>query len=353
MPLYAFGSNGSGQLGIGHFEDRSSPQLCEFVAKDQVMQPNGLPVKIAAGGNTTYILFDNGDLYRAGRNPISSADQQPSFSEKFQKFTCQKYSTIKLCSAFWDGAVFVNAENEIFVVGSGPAGELGLGKESKYCSEPEKLQGFPPSRLQVVDIASCVSHTVVVLSNGDVWGWGNGRKGQLGQPAEVIWKPRKIEGIEQHVVRVACGREFTFLLGEGSVGKSIIFGSDKWSVKSEAPVGPQSWRDVAASWGSVFLLDENGYITSWGRGDRGQLSSTNLPAVEQLAVGSEHALAKTTAGDVLAWGWGEHGNCGSRTDQAGNVKMGDWNIIPTNQDHSSDSRLSVGAGCATSFIWGS
>ncbi len=352
MPIYAFGSNGSGQLGIGSLEDVSSPQLCQFISEDQAVRPSGFPVKIAAGGNTTYVLFKSNDLYRAGRSPISSADQQPSSSNTFQKMRSAKYSKTRMCSATWDSAVFVNADNEVFVEGSGPAGELGLGRETKYSEEALKLQGFPPSDLEIVDIASCVSHTVAVLSNGDVWGWGNGRKGQLGEPADVIWEPRRFEGIRHRVVRVACGREFTFLVGDASVGAYSIFGSDKWGIKATSPDGNlRGWKDIGASWGSVFVLGQNGRITSWGRCDRGQLASPGLPIVELLAVGSEHVLALTSKGNVAAWGWGEHGNCGSQTDHEGNVTLGGWNNFPANNHETADNKLGIGAGCATSFIW--
>lgn len=352
MPLYAFGSNGSGQLGIGNLEDVSSPQQCQFFVDNQIVQPSGFPVKITAGGNTTYLLFNSGDLYRAGRSPIAFADQQLSSSNTFHKLRSPKSSRIKLCSATWDGAVFVNAENEVFVEGSGPAGELGLGRETKHCAEPRKLNGFPPSGLEIVDIASCVSHVMVVLSNGEVWGWGNGRKGQLGEPADVIWEPRKVEGIGHHVVRVACGREFTILVGDASIGEYAVLGSNKWNVKSTLPENKlRGWKDIGASWGSIFVLGNDRRVKNWGRNDRGQLSSPNLPTAEQIAIGSEHVLALITKGDVVAWGWGEHGNCGSKIDDEGSVTIGGWNIIPVTHHESAEKVLGIGAGCATSFIW--
>ena len=68
-----------------------------------------------------------------------------------------------------------------------------------------------------------------------------------------------------------------------------------------------------------------------------------------MAVGSEHALALTKDGRVLAWGWGEHGNCGLGTDEDGDVKHG-WNEISITESDKS-SVVGLGAGCATSWIW--
>ena len=68
--------------------------------------------------------------------------------------------------------------------------------------------------------------------------------------------------------------------------------------------------------------------------------------MEVISAGSEHCLALTKTGKVLAWGWGEHGNCGKHTDSDGNVKER-WNEIDLPQ---SQKAIAVYAGCATSFI---
>ncbi len=61
--LFALGSNGSGQLGIGHKEDVSVPK--------QVLFPEDLSIlptirKIAAGGNHTLLLTEPGELFWSG-----------------------------------------------------------------------------------------------------------------------------------------------------------------------------------------------------------------------------------------------------------------------------------------------
>ena len=351
MQLYAVGSNGSGQLGIGNLEDKSSPHLCRFTSENHLLEPSGLPVKVAAGGNTTYVLFNNGDLYRAGRGVLSSTERRTFLSSVFEKIRCQEDRKTRLCSSSWDAAVFIETNSKAFVEGSGPAGELCLGPEIRHCESAQEIKELPPSELEIVDVASSVSHIVVVLSNGEAWGWGNGRKGQLGEPADVVWRARKITGIDFRVVRVACGREFTFLVGEPSAGQHTILGSDKWGVKSGAPRKIQNWKDIGASWGSLFVLDNSGLITSWGRNDRGQLAPLGLPAIKQLAVGSEHALVRSEEGNVLVWGWGEHGNCGAYTDDQGNVNNGNWNVFPIAHPENSAKEVGIGAGCATSFFW--
>jgi len=106
---------------------------------------------------------------------------------------------------------------------------------------------------------------------------------------------------------------------------------------------------VGASWGSIFILHNDGKLVSWGRDDHGQLTPPQLPPVSKIAIGSEHTLALTAEGEVCAWGWGEHGNCGPGAVD-GDVK-GRWNTVASSKYLPQGSAISlVGAGCATSWI---
>ncbi|KAI9873972.1 MAG: hypothetical protein M1830_010341 [Pleopsidium flavum] len=197
-------------------------------------------------------------------------------------------------------------------------------------------------------VKGCMDHTVVVLSNGEVYGWGNGRKGQLGKPAGVVWSPRKVENIPFKAFRAVCGREFTYVVGSPDAGHHVILGFEKWNVISNAPPRVENWKDVSASWGSIFVLSHDGSLTSWGRDDHGQLPGTSLPKLSMIAAGSEHCLALTVEGKILAWGWGEHGNCGSLKEQEGNAEDR-VNEMEIESDQGLQVKL-IEAGCATSWI---
>ena len=349
MVLYALGSNGSGQLGIGSTVDQSTPQRCSLNS-----ELPGSPLTIAAGGNHTLVLYDEGTVYCAGspRDGAFQSDLSMSARPFFQKtYISALGNKVILCSAFWDGSIFVNSENQVYTTGSGSKGEQG----TDGVSVPmvlKMLPNFPPA-LQwsdIVDVACGIDHAVVVLVDGTVYGWGNGRKGQLTHPEEIVWTPRKFADVGFKVVRAVCGREFTYLVGEPSSGQHKILGSNKGEVRSQAPASVPNWKDIGASWGSIFVLEQSGKVVSWGRNDHGQLAPHGLPRIEMFAVGSEHVVALTKEGKVIAWGWGEHGNCGSTTDKDGDVK-GKWNDI-LNEDLDHSMRVTrVGAGCATSFFW--
>ena len=341
MPLFAFGSNGAGQLGIGHQGDVPAPTL--HIRPSDLQSES--PACVTAGGSHTLVLYETGKV------TITAADDSGENHQLSQ--TRVMADNVKFCSATWEASILCSLSNQVAVYGRGNKGELGQGLgvcETSHSGRILDLSPVQPDGYEIVDLASSVQHSVIVLSNGDVIGWGNGRKGQLGSPADIVWKPRKIDGVDFHVRRAVCGRDFTYLVGDATKGQHLILGTDKWQLKSDAPFAVPNWKDIGASWGSIFVLLDSGSILSWGRHDHGQLAPQNIPRIEQIAIGSEHALALGSNGQVLAWGWGEHGNCGPDTDDEGDVK-GRWNVIAPSKK-SDLSVKGVGAGCATSWIWG-
>ncbi|KAG4437153.1 hypothetical protein IFR05_007355 [Cadophora sp. M221] len=353
--IYAIGSNGSGQLGIGHKEDVSVPKQVLFDPNTTINQVT----QVRAGGNHT-LLLASGILYCSGDHTTGACGLLPNHKVLDAHFRQGRLETeesnhqVVSCAATWEASIIVRKgedgrATQVYSFGIGNKGELGQGELLFRSSKSQLIKDFPPEGLEVVELAASVSHVVAVLSNGEVYGWGSGRKGQLGQPEGIIYAPRKITGLDFKVVRAVCGREFTYLLGEPGAGQHVVLGSDKWNVRSSAPQAVLGWKDVGATWGSIFVLQQDGKLVSWGRDDHGQLTPTQLPLITQIAIGSEHALGLTGDGDVLAWGWGEHGNCGPSTTN-GDVN-GKWNTIASSQYLPPGSKISsIGAGCATSWV---
>ncbi|KAF7171923.1 hypothetical protein CNMCM5623_004210 [Aspergillus felis] len=375
MPLFAFGSNGSGQLGIGHDEDVSVPTRCLFEGDQTPSEEgNGIQAKnishIVAGGNHTLILYQNGSVYAAGCNEDGRCGHKPATAslQMFKRVIVNSgddgtfYRRFKHLSATWEGTFLVVGSEDpsgeadsIFAIGSGAKGELGLGQGCTKAVEPTRIPDFPPQGTKVVSIASGMGHTVVVLSNGEVYGWGGARKGQLGESArgmKIVWRPIKVEGISFQAKGAVCGREFTVISGNKAAGEYAIIGScdNKWNILSDAAPSQSltDHRGIAASWHGVYVHQNDFSVIAWGRNDRGQLPPPDLPRSQKLAVGSEHVLALLDEHTVAAFGWGEHGNCGPDVDAQGNVN-GTYKQVPLEMLQGSRV-VGIGAGCATSWI---
>ncbi|KAI1213163.1 RCC1/BLIP-II [Annulohypoxylon truncatum] len=362
--LFALGSNGSGQLGIGHKEDVSVPKQVEFIGE----APDDEIVQIAAGGNHSIIVTETGKAYWSGDSSSGACgivkDAGDTDASKFHELilsTSEHLGPVAHVACTWDSSVIVlkdedNRATQVYTCGVPDIGAACANSESATLETPALLNNFPPSGTEVRSLAAGFRHVVVLLDNGDVYGWGNGRKGQLGELADtadskgVIHHPQKIKGIPFKVSDAVCCQYTTCFVSEPGDGRIIVVGADKWGLKSAAPVEIPNWNTIGASWGSIYVLQRNGQLVAWGRDDHGQLPPLLLPELENVAAGSEHVLALTKDGDVLSWGWGEHGNCGPQTEKYGDVK-GRWNVLASLKNMPEGSKITaIGAGCATSWI---
>ena len=345
MPqIFSFGSNGSGQLGIGHVEDVSEPKkvvLPTEAEKYAVM-------KVAAGGNHTIILLSNGHAYASGENEDGRCGfvGDISSSTRMIRVGCKdgenlRAGSIRLCCATWQATILIFEDGNVFSCGTGNKGELGLGDSRTEAKGLQLLENFPPGNTKVEDISSCMSHVVAILSDGTVFGWGNGRKGQLGLPACNKWVPSIIDDIPFKAQKAVCGRDFTLILGDPAEGSYTFLGLDKYDIQNSLPAQLPYWKKVVAGWSSIHMLLKDGYILSFGRNDHNQLVPKQSEQFVDLAAGSEHFLGNTVDGTLLARGWGEHGNCGNHQDK---IHRG-WAYIPF---FAAISYLA--AGCATSWI---
>lgn len=348
--LFALGSNGSGQLGVGHDEDTSTPTALACLDHDKHKKVK----QISAGGNHTLVLYQDGTLVTTGYGKDSRCGlagneglHRPFPLLTRPAITYELTTKILQVSATWAASFLLCADGKtVLVCGTGASGELGLGAGVMAVTSSQKIPDFPPSGTEVVQLSSCMAHTVAVLSNGQVYGWGKGRKGQLGAPLADAWSPRSIPDIPFRATKAVCGKDFTCIVGEPTGNELIIHGPgsrDRFDIQANAPATIVGWKDIVASWGSIFVLKHSGEVLSWGRDDHGQLCPPRLLAIETIAAGSEHVVVMTKSGRVLTWGWGEHGNCGTPVDGRGDVK-GHWNELSTPQKP-----CSVFAGCATTF----
>ncbi|KAF2033679.1 RCC1/BLIP-II [Setomelanomma holmii] len=348
--LHVFGSNGEGQLGIPAADVVASPT--EILSTLPLAEIRA----VLGGDNHTLLITRNGDVLGAGCNRNSQL--APEMDGELRLGTFQELvRNISFAAATCESTAYIeaqedNARSRLFIQGSGEWGELGNGD-----SNPEAVNdaGEPwPTLLLlpglVKDFAAGVWHYVAILEDGSVYGWGKARLGQLGDSLSgKVSTPTKIESLPFNPVRVTCGKDFTYLVGDPSTGEHIVLGKDKFNIVSGAPPIIKGWKDIGTTWHGIFVLFDDGRLIAWGRDAMWQLIPPNLPLIDRIAIGSEHVLAVTKDGKLVSWGWGKHGNCGDLSKLQEQVKNdmvnGFWNEIdlPGTVEF-------VGAGFCTSFV---
>ena len=311
------------------------------------------------------MLFASGAVYAAGGDEAGQLGLPMEQSESlvFQRVVLglsngREVSTFDEVAATWEASFFVR-RGIIYVRGRGTKGELGLGEGVTDSREQRSSYIDFHEDFAILDIQACMSHAVV-RTPLSLFGWGAARKGQLGEQKKgekVLWAPERITGLPVDAdygdVKVGLGREFTFVAGERERWH-VILGEKRFEeeylpeLKIFEVADGSGEYELVASWSSIYALSSDGRLRGWGRDDRGQLPPRDLPMLKAVAAGSEHCVGLTTGGEVVAWGWGEHGNCGADTDAQGNV-AGRWNVLPVPLE-AGELMAGVGAGCSTSFI---
>ena len=226
-------------------------------------------------------------------------------------------------------------QQQLYTWGRNNKGQTGLG----FISDPYRdihVEQHPttPNKMvtetRFVSLAFAQNTSAALSTEGEIWTWGAGDKGQLGQGVEGSVSlneddssiPVKIDHIDD-AIAVVRGYRHTLVLHRDNTVSS--FGTN---TKGELGDGTTEHRDrpvklglsnivqLAAGGDFSLALDGDGRIWVWGSNGSGQLglgikdrdahpTPVQLPndqAFESVVAGKGHVLALTQVGQVYGWG---------------------------------------------------
>ncbi|VUG18790.1 DEBR0S4_02432g1_1 [Brettanomyces bruxellensis] len=376
--LFACGSNGGYQLGVGDSKDRHAAEKVKFKIGPQTTTELSQPIKaMSFGGNHSLALLEDGTLIGSGSNSEGQLFCQKDFKQlpAFVPIESVHNVEIRRIACGWEFSVAENVDGEIIVCGYGPNGELGLGKESRLDTNTclfGKLPFNTNSKGGIKQLCTSIHSVIVVFNNGDVYGWGNNKRGQLfahngDRKLKQVREPHKIEFPgNRRVVAVCMGRDFTVFMTTDKDNELLIpifRGKDNFNIESglrKLKIDREHFVWMHATWTSVQIFTRDKHILSIGSNTKCQHfpEMTNSDAsIDLAAVGSEHGvctLINESRSKAYAWGWGEHGNCGRTlentvtSEKHAKDTFDHLNAIYETQNNEKITR--VFAGCATSFV---
>jgi alpha-tubulin suppressor-like RCC1 family protein len=193
--------------------------------------------------------------------------------------TSPSSSNVPVQMTGWQPAVAVAAGREqtyvldgvgrVWAVGENSSGELGDGSFIDRTS-PVLVSGL--GGVFVVAISAGSQHAIALDSNGDVWAWGRGNEGQLGDGLQTTSNvPVQVSGLKAGAI--AAGGFHNLALNSGTVYA--------WGQNSHGQIGDNT------------NFQRNTPVTVIG-----PLGSS----VTSIAAGHTHSLAVTSANTVLGWG---------------------------------------------------
>jgi alpha-tubulin suppressor-like RCC1 family protein len=188
----------------------------------------------------------------------------------------------------------------------------------------------------VKQLSSGWQHSLGLLSDGTVWGWGSNDTGDVGDGTTTSrHAPVPVSGLG-NVVEVSAGGGFSLALkadgtvwawGGNTVGQlGLGFASDNPQLTPVQVPGLSAVKHISAGFSFAMALLTDNTVRTWGGNGFGQLgtgstsafSATPVPvlgliSVTQISAGSDFAMALLTDHTLRSWGDNFTGELGNGT----------------------------------------
>jgi len=204
--LWVWGNGASGQLGVGDMGLRVFPTAVGKIGDwKQVVGSGEHSIGLASDG-TLWGWGYNG-FYNLGASVGVGSGQEPQFSPvKVSAWTDWAF----VSSGASSHTLGIRASGDVYVWGSGSQGQLGDGDETLHNAQIQLALGGKGGVRGGVG----GSHTLVVAGDGRLWGSGGGGEGQLGRGTrDSLWEFGQI-GVGTGWAKVYAGGDFSLGIGK-------------------------------------------------------------------------------------------------------------------------------------------
>lgn len=224
----------------------------------------------------------------------------------------------------------IKQDGSLWAWGDNSSGQLGLGNNNTYYSPAQVGNQSGWSQ-----VSAGVNHSLALKTNGTLWAWGNNSAGALGFDlgTSTLNTPTQV-GTDNNWVQIATGLSFS--LGIKSDGSLWAWGSNNYgqcgvsssasSIVTPTRIGTaNNWSKITAGYYHAIAIKSDGTMWAWGRNHVGQLGSGNTSTTavtapiqvgsstdwRSVSAGEGHNVALKTNNTVWCWGWNGYGQIGT------------------------------------------
>ena len=362
-PAVAWGAGSSGQLGNGGSTNSSIPVA---ILNSGVLAGKTI-VGVAGGSTHSYALTSDGLVYAWGDNAYGELGNNGSSPSLVPVLVYTNGALSgKRITAIASGenhALALSADGKLFTWGWNNNLQLGNGSAVSYANVPVAVDmtGVLAGKT-VVALGTGNMHNQAVTSDGQLFTWGFGQNGQLGNGATTnsgVPVAVKMNGAlsGKTVIAASGGWEHTVALtsdglvytwgngGSGSLGNGATTNSlVPVAVSTSGVLSGKTIVAIGAGEFHCLAVSSDGLVYSWGPNSNGELGNgTNTVSSVPVAVSTNGALlgkkvvavcgtydsstALTDDGQVFSWGYNGNG-------ELGNPAYTDYSDVPVPVDGS-------------------
>lgn len=320
-----WGGNDEGQLGLGNYDSFiSTPQSSRDVVTGAV--------SLSAGGFHTCVALEVGDAKCWGSNGSGQLGVGSSTSNVLAPALVRGIgSTVLIVAAGAAHTCALLSDGTVKCWGDNRVGQLGTGLCCERVTLPQNVSSLPSAS---VGLALGAWFSCALLADGSVFCWGSNLFGQLGTGSCCAdsWLPVQVQGLAYAATSVhAGGSHVCALLTDRTVvcwgnNEDQELGPDVMGEESSIPVNatfisqPVSIVSTGA-WHSCVVA-ANGSMYCWGSNEDDQLGDpstlfgvahlTRLPStIASVSAGLVHTCALTADDSLYCWGSNDFGQLGS------------------------------------------
>ncbi|WP_158336163.1 RCC1 domain-containing protein [Bifidobacterium actinocoloniiforme] len=323
---YAWGDNGSGELGDDSKINRSTPV--------PVHAPSGVTfTQISAGGAHSLAIGSDGNTYAWGDNSFGQMGTGTSSSTLPKRVSAPAGVTFTQINAGWNHSLAIGSNRNTYAWGANWYYQLG---DDSKINRSTPVPVHAPSGVTFTQISAGWGHSMAIGSDNYTYAWGYNNEGELGDGTPNLRStPVRVStpaGVR--FTRISAG--YWHSLAIGSDGNTYTYGSAyAWGNNSEGELGhgtggnqhtpapvstPSSgnptntWKTISAGNSHSLALDSDGHAYAWGYNRFGQLGdgTTNdhsKPApvltpryvIDGVAFGGASVTSKTVNATTGAW----------------------------------------------------
>ncbi|CAD7969556.1 unnamed protein product, partial [Amoebophrya sp. A120] len=224
--LFMFGAGWFGRLGLNTMNNVYAPTLVPLPRKVS---------QLALAAYHTLVVDEKNDLYVWGRDRCVCEPMDCTMPKKFTQLgESVKIKTVACREAH---SLAVTQEGEVYVWGENNSHQLGLPKSMMrlQIQMPEQLNSLPGT---VVQLATGPSHSLGIMSNGEVYAWGDQSCGRLGlsaiQEPRFVDVPTKVEPVWSSIEAMTAGSQGRKSQGEEEDDSPAAEDDDKDNAADEA-----------------------------------------------------------------------------------------------------------------------